>query len=511
MRRKFSKLSIFALVIILVLSSVVVCFGADPDGITVQYNGENVVFEDAKPKIIDNRTMVPFRQILETMGAEVSYDKAAKTVSAVTDDLEIKFAVGSKDIHVTKDGVTTIKQTDVAPLIDKTTNRTYVAARFIAESMGNFVGWDHENKTAIIIDLQQLFAKADEDFSILSKLMSTNLDLEKAYETTGDFKADVTFNVPGEPSETKNMNLSMNGSMRGIQQKTDVDMVMNLSIDIDPLLANMTPEEKALFDQILEMYKDISMKIKMDGESGDMYMNSPMFTITDPTLTADNWFKMNMYELYDAMGIDIRPMMEMSQSEIKISELLPLFFVDTGAWNIDTYNNIKISYAFLKNLLGDEAFNTTMSGTIKTHKLTLSQTQILAAVVKTALSEGIPTDSADLKDISAFIEAMDLSGNIVIREKGGVLYDYSLKGSGSYDGHSLNLELTGNNLNSLITMNLIVKDIMEMSIEADSKITQTTKAPDLTLPEGTKVIDYNEYLSQVMTLTPMPDAAIPLE
>jgi Cd2+/Zn2+-exporting ATPase len=92
-----------------------------------------------------------------------------------------------------------------------------------------------------------------------------------------------------------------------------------------------------------------------------------------------------------------------------------------------------------------------------------------------------------------------------------VLYDYSLKGSGSYDGHSLNLELTGNNLNSLITMNLIVKDIMEMSIEADSKITQTTKAPDLTLPEGAKVIDYNEYLSQVMTLTPMPDAAIPLE
>ena len=199
----------------------------------------------------------------------------------------------------------------------------------------------------------------------------------------------------------------MNGSMSGIQQKTDVDMVMNLSIDIDPLLANMTPEEKALFDQILEMYKDISMKIKMDGESGDMYMNSPMFAITDPTLTADNWFKMNMYELYDAMGIDIRPMMEMSQSEIKISELLPLFFVDTGAWNIDTYNNIKISYAFLKNLLGDEAFNTTMSGTIKTHKLTLSQTQILAAIVKTALSEGIPTDSADLKDISAFIEDMD--------------------------------------------------------------------------------------------------------
>jgi hypothetical protein len=78
MRRKFSKLSIFALVIILVLSSVVVCFGADPDGITVQYNGENVVFEDAKPKIIDNRTMVPFRQILETMGAEVSYDQSCQ-------------------------------------------------------------------------------------------------------------------------------------------------------------------------------------------------------------------------------------------------------------------------------------------------------------------------------------------------------------------------------------------------------------------------------------------------
>lgn len=502
MKRKFSKLSVIALALILALSSVVVSFGAEPDGIKVQYNGEDIIFKDAVPQIIDNRTMVPFRQVLETMGAEVDYDKATKTVSAVTDDLEIQFTIGSKDIQVIKDGVTTIKQTDVAPSIDKATNRTFVAIRFVAESMGNFVGWDHVNKTAIIMDLQALFTKADEDFSILAMLLSTELDLEKAYQTTGDFETDITFDVPGESSETKSMNLSMNGSMNGIQQKTDADMLMNFGIDVAAIMADMSPEEITQLGPLLEMYKDVSMIIKMDGESGDIYMNSPMFAITDPNLTADSWFKMNMYETYDAMGMDIRPMMEMSQSEIKFSDMLPLFFVDKGNWDVNTYKNINIGYALLKNLLGDEAFKTTTSGTIKTHTLELNKTQILSAAAKTALTEGIPSTSANLTEMSAKLEAMDLSGNIMIRDKSGTLYDYSLKGSGSYDKNFLNFDLSGNNLNSLITMDLVLKDTMKMSIEADSRLVQTTKTPDLTLPEGAKVVDYNEYMSQM--ITPMP-------
>ena len=140
MKKRFMKLMVVTLVLMLALSSAVVSFGAEPAGIKVQYNGQNVTFEDAVPQIIDGRTMVPFRQILETMGAKVTYDQKTKTVFAVTDELEFQFVIGSKDIQIKKDGVTTVKKSDVAPFIDKATNRTYVAARFMAESMGNSVG-----------------------------------------------------------------------------------------------------------------------------------------------------------------------------------------------------------------------------------------------------------------------------------------------------------------------------------------------------------------------------------
>jgi hypothetical protein len=509
-KKKFSKLTVIALVLVLVLSSAVVSFGAGPSGIQVQYNGEIINFEDAVPKLIDGRTMVPYRQIVETMGAEVGYDNNTSTVSAVTDELEIKFVIGSKDIHITKDGVTTIKQTDVAPFVDMATYRTYVPVRFLAETMGNYVGWDHGNQTAIVMDLDQLFAKADEDFSILGMLLTTNLDLEKAYETSGSFQADIAMNVPGMPEGSDSMNFSMKGDLSGVQQKTDVDMVMDFSIDMDAAMDGLSPEEEAQMDAMLGMLQGINMKIKMDGERGDMYMNSPMFAMMDPTMNADSWFKMNLFETYDAMGMDLRPIMEMDHSALKISEMLPLIFADMGNWDVNSYKNINVGYEFLKNLLGDEAFKTTTVGNMETHRLELNETQIAAAAAKTALLEGIPADMADLESMTSILKEMSLSCNMVIREQGGALYDYSMKGSGSSDGFAISLDVEADNLESLITMELVVKDIMKMSIEADSKMAETSKAPDLTLPEGAKVVDYSEYMLQMMEMSmPAPEPELP--
>ena len=322
------------LVLTLILASAVTAVAAEKPGIQVQYNGKNITFTDAVPKIVDGRTMVPFRQILETMGAEVSYDKATKTVTAKTDEMELKFAVGSKDINVIQNGKTTVKKTDVAPFIDKGTGRTLVGARFMAEALGNTVGWDAANKTAVIMDLKDIFANADQDFSILALMMSTNLDMEKAYETTGSFTGDIHISVPGAATP---VSMGMSGKISGVQQKTDVDMVMTYAMDMSDMLSAMTPEEKAQMAPMLEMFNNISMKIKMDGESGDMYMNSALFATMDPSFTADTWMKMNLYDTYDALGIDMRPLMEMASSKVSMSELLPVMFMSMGTADIDPY------------------------------------------------------------------------------------------------------------------------------------------------------------------------------
>ena len=66
----------------------------------VMVNGEYITFTDAQPQNIDGRIMVPFRAILETLGADVEWDQAAKTVTAVKDDTEVSFVIGENTVKV---------------------------------------------------------------------------------------------------------------------------------------------------------------------------------------------------------------------------------------------------------------------------------------------------------------------------------------------------------------------------------------------------------------------------
>ena len=497
MKKTLAKILALTLVLTLMLASAVTAVAAEQPGIQVQYNGKNIAFTDAVPKIVDGRTMVPFRQILETMGAEVSYDNATKMVTAKTDEMELKFAVGSKDINVIQNGTTTVKKTDVAPFIDKGTGRTLVGARFMAEALGNTVGWDAANKTAVIMDFNELFANADQDFSILALMMSTNLDMEKAYETTGSFTGDINMTIPGS---TTPVSMGMSGKISGVQQKADVDMVMTYAMDMSDMMAAMTPEEKAQMAPMLEMFNNINMKIKMDGESGDMYMNSALFATMDPSFTADTWMKMNLYDTYDALGIDMRPLMDMASSKVSMSELLPVMFMSMETADMDTYKEIQTAYAFMKNLMGDQAFRSQTSGSITTHTLTLDQTKILAAMAKTALELGITTDAAEMAEMAETLKDANIKADIVIKESKDALYNYSMKASGGDETVSLTMDISGDTYNSDISMNMEMTGLMKLVMEMDSKVTETSKKPDLTVPAGAKVIDYGQYMTQMMQM-----------
>ena len=43
------------------------------DGISVTINGEQVVFENQQPVIVDGRTLVPVRGVFEALGFEVDW------------------------------------------------------------------------------------------------------------------------------------------------------------------------------------------------------------------------------------------------------------------------------------------------------------------------------------------------------------------------------------------------------------------------------------------------------
>lgn len=91
---------------------------------------------DVSPMIINNRTLVPFRGILEALGAEVSWTGEDRTVLAKKNDLNIKLKIDSTKALVNN------KEIDLdvpARIID---GRTLIPARFISEELGYTVGWD---------------------------------------------------------------------------------------------------------------------------------------------------------------------------------------------------------------------------------------------------------------------------------------------------------------------------------------------------------------------------------
>ena len=93
-------------------------------------NNKVVDMKDAAPFAQNNRTYVPFRALGEALGAQVEYDKDAKTVTYTLGGTKIVMTLDSKTYTV--NGAE--KTMDVAPFAKD--NRTYVPVRFVGEGLG---------------------------------------------------------------------------------------------------------------------------------------------------------------------------------------------------------------------------------------------------------------------------------------------------------------------------------------------------------------------------------------
>lgn len=488
MNRHLKQFIVVFLVAFLILSGTQPAFAADAKGIQVQYNGENLMLTETV-KNVNGRIVVPFREIFEILGADVTYDPKTKTVLAKTEEREISFVPGGTEIKIVKNGITSIKKMDVASFIDKQLGLTYIPVRYVAASMGYSVGWDSAEKTVVIIDPDTLFANADTDFSIISKLMKSDLDLEKPYATTGNFS--MSIKTDAEPgSIMPGLDFSAAGSMSGVQQKSNADLTMKLAFQFDKMLAQLTEEEKTQMQPLLDMFKETTMKIKMDGETGETYMNSSLFSALDPTVGPNTWYRMNVYDTYEQMGIDLKSIANMGYSDVKISEMLAASLSSMEYAEVSTYQDIKTTYAFAKNLIGDDAFSKRTAGSYVTYTLNLNQNSVLAAMTKTALTEGVSLDTLDLTELGDQLKNSSLNAEIMIKDKAGSLQAYSLKGSLALEEFSCSFDMTGDQKNAEGTMSVALKDLFNMTIDIESHIKETSAGPVLSLPEDAVIVDY---------------------
>lgn len=112
----------------------------------VELDGRSLTLDPAA-RIIDGRTLVPLRQVFETMGAVVVWDGAARTVQATRPGRHVRFAVEGS-VACLDTACTQAVLLDVpARIID---DRTFVPLRFLATALGAAVHWDAERRTVVI-------------------------------------------------------------------------------------------------------------------------------------------------------------------------------------------------------------------------------------------------------------------------------------------------------------------------------------------------------------------------
>lgn len=103
---------------------------AEQGEMVVLLNDKEIV-SDAKPFILDGRTLVGLRSVFEEMGGTITWNAEEKAVTIDNGQKIIRMYIGNRFLFVEQNGTTRCYQTDVAPAVYY--DRTYVPLRLIAE------------------------------------------------------------------------------------------------------------------------------------------------------------------------------------------------------------------------------------------------------------------------------------------------------------------------------------------------------------------------------------------
>ncbi len=130
------------------------------DSVHVVLNGTEVVFPDAEPCLISDRTMVPMRAVFEALGAGVYWDENDQMIVSMRGMTTVTMQINNPTMFVS--GITSAADgadnsaaignrtitLDVAPCL--VGDRTMVPLRAISESFGLKVEWDDATQTVFI-------------------------------------------------------------------------------------------------------------------------------------------------------------------------------------------------------------------------------------------------------------------------------------------------------------------------------------------------------------------------
>jgi len=130
----------FIISMIMILALTQTSFAED---ITIEVNDELVEFEN-QPMIVNSRTMVPIKFIMDTLGYQVAWLSETRQVEITRGPSKLLLTIDDPLMDIDGKSITS----DVAPMIID--DRTYVPLAIIAEATGAEVLWDGDKRRVII-------------------------------------------------------------------------------------------------------------------------------------------------------------------------------------------------------------------------------------------------------------------------------------------------------------------------------------------------------------------------
>jgi hypothetical protein len=202
--------------------------------VSILIDGNKGTYE-AVPIIVNKRTLLPFRAVLVNLGVPNDDDhiiwngeESSVTVIYNTDGNEIKISLKINDNEAMVND--SKEELDVAPMLYN--SRTYIPARFIAQSLGKNVDWDGSTSTVYITDgekyetvkntLDELNVKMQ---SIDKCKASGNLQIDMSKDKDITLKTNVQFTTKTDYSQNL-MHIDIQAN-NDLQTTLDISSIVN--------------------------------------------------------------------------------------------------------------------------------------------------------------------------------------------------------------------------------------------------------------------------------------------
>ena len=297
------------------------------DTVNIVYNGRLIKQGDVEPKNIDGRVMIPFRNVLENLGATVEYSEAEKEVTAKKDGTTINFTLMDDTIHVDNNGEKSEITMDVPMVI--VDDRTLVPVRFMSNALGMEVGWSDYENTVIIVDKDELI----EEFKTVAPNISKLLGMEQFVYNQEDDTLQLKIEGKGEEF---NLLLDLDAKISAVMNADACGV--NITFDFN---LNGGGETVKIKDGAVEIVlSEGKLYLKTDAlKKAAESVNSPALDEAAAEVLPDTWYSVDLNKIIDVVFL--------SENEKELlKNIVNLDFIEEGI-KIEVEDLIAVDEAIL--------------------------------------------------------------------------------------------------------------------------------------------------------------------